>query len=59
MNVEIGDLFANFLNILNKWKISFSQVWIFHIANDVRQVEIHTAKLLILKPFEFEIAFSK
>jgi hypothetical protein len=55
---ENGDLLADSHNILNRWKNYFSQL--FNVHNDSRQIEVHTAKLLVpgLSPFEVEIAIA-
>ncbi|PNF35141.1 hypothetical protein B7P43_G09272 [Cryptotermes secundus] len=45
---ENGDLFADSHNILNGWKNYFSQLLNVHRVSDVRQIEIHTAELLVL-----------
>jgi hypothetical protein len=57
---ENGDLLADSHNILNRWKNYFSQLLNVHSDSDVRQIEVHTAKLLVLglNPFEVEIAIA-
>jgi hypothetical protein len=47
--------------ILARWSINFSQLFIVHGINDVRQTEIRTAEppLPELSAFEIEIAFEK
>jgi hypothetical protein len=56
MKEEKGDLLAE-SNILNRWKI-YSQLLNVHNVSDVRQIEIHTAELLVSGPscLEVEIA---
>jgi hypothetical protein len=56
---ETGDLLAD-SHILNKWKIYFSQLLNIHRVGNVRQIEIHTAELLVPdpSPFEVEIAIA-
>jgi hypothetical protein len=51
----IFDLFAD---SHNKWKNYFSQLLNLHGVSNVRQLEIHTAELLVREPshFEFETA---
>jgi hypothetical protein len=46
---------------VNRWKNDLSQLLNLHRVNDVRQIEIDTAKPLILdqSSSEFEIAFAK
>jgi hypothetical protein len=58
---ENGDQLADSHNILNKWKNYFSQLLNVHRVSDVRQMEIHTAEILVPgpTPFEFEIAIAK
>jgi hypothetical protein len=54
---EHGDLLADSQNILNRWNSYFSQSLNVHRVNDVRQIEIHTAELLVPdpSPFQFEV----
>jgi hypothetical protein len=58
---ENGDLLADSHNILNRWKNYFSQLLNVCRARDVRQIEIHTAELLVTDPILFgaEIAIAK
>jgi hypothetical protein len=58
---ENGDLLEYFHIILNRWKNHFSQLLNVHRVSDVRQIEIHTPKLLAYNPspFEVEIATAK
>jgi hypothetical protein len=58
---ENGDLFADFNNILNRWKNYFSQLLNFHNVTDVRQIEIHSAEPLVPghTHLEVEIASAK
>jgi hypothetical protein len=60
VNDENGDLFADSLNILNRWKNYFSQLLNVHNVSDVRQIEIHTAEPLVAGPsrLELEIAIT-
>jgi hypothetical protein len=53
-------MLADSHNILNRWK-NYSQLMNVHRVSDVRQIEIHTAELLVRdpSPFEVEIAISK
>jgi hypothetical protein len=54
-------MLADYHNILNRWKNCFSQLMNLHNVSDVRQIEAHTAELLIPGPsrLEVEIAFAK
>jgi hypothetical protein len=58
--IENGDLLADSHNILNRWK-NYSQLLNGHRVSGVRQIEIHTAELLLHdpSPFEVEIAAAK
>ena len=58
---EKGDLIAGCHSILARWRNYFSQLLNVHGVNEVRQVEIHTAELLVLEisAFEFELAIEK
>jgi hypothetical protein len=59
MKDENGDLLADSHNILNRWK-NYSQLLNVHIVSDVRQIEIHTAELLVPDScFEVEVAIAK
>jgi chemotaxis regulatin CheY-phosphate phosphatase CheZ len=57
---EQGDLVVDSHSILARWMNYFSQILNVHGVHDVRQAEIHTAKLLVLVPAssvsEFELA---
>jgi hypothetical protein len=44
-----GDLLADSHNILNRW-MNNSQLFNVYRASDVRQIEIHTAELLVSDP---------
>ena len=44
---EKGDLFADSLGIMARWRNYFSQLLNVHGVNDVRQAEIHTAEPLV------------
>jgi hypothetical protein len=54
---ENGDLLA-YSHILNRLMTYFSQLLNVHRVSDVRQIEIHTAELLVpnSSPFEVKIA---
>jgi hypothetical protein len=52
---ENGDLLADSHDILNRWKNYFSQLLNVHKVSDVRQIEIHTAELLVPDPSPFEV----
>jgi hypothetical protein len=58
---ENGALLADSHNILNRWKNYFSQFLNVHRVSDVRQIEIHTAEVLLPDPTptEVEIAIAK
>jgi hypothetical protein len=47
---ENGNLLAYPQNVLNRWKNFFNQVLNVHGVHDVRQVDIHTAELLVPVP---------
>jgi hypothetical protein len=55
MNDENADLLADSHNIINICKKSLFQIVIMHIFIDVRQIEIHTADPLPLRPSPFEV----
>jgi hypothetical protein len=42
-----GDLLADSHNISNMWKNYFYQLLNVHNVSDVRQIEVHTAELLV------------
>jgi hypothetical protein len=48
------------VSILNRWKNYFSQLLNVHRVSDVKQIEMHTAELLVPdpSPFEVEIAIA-
>jgi hypothetical protein len=52
---ENGDVLADSHIILNKWKNYFLQLMNAHMANDVRQIEIHTAESLVSDPGPFGV----
>jgi len=52
---EKGELIANSLSIMAKWRNYFSQLLNVHEDNDVRQAEIHTVERLVPEPSTFEI----
>jgi hypothetical protein len=54
-----GDLLAYSHNILNRWKNYFSQLLNVHNVHDVRQIEVHTAELLVPGPSHLEVAIAK
>jgi hypothetical protein len=58
---ENGNLCADSHNILNSWKNYVSQLLNVHSVGDIRQIEIHTAELLVPYPSasEVEIAIGK
>jgi hypothetical protein len=45
-------------NILNRWKNHFSQLMNVHNVSDVRQIEVHTAELLVPGSSRFEVEFA-
>jgi hypothetical protein len=47
---EKGDLLGYFHIILNRWKNYFCQLLKALGANDIRQIEIHTAEILVPEP---------
>jgi hypothetical protein len=53
--VENGDLVADSRNILIWWKNYFFQLLNVHRVSDVKQIEIHTAELLVPDPSPFEV----
>jgi hypothetical protein len=55
---EIGDLFADSSNIVNRWKSYFSQILNVHNVSDVRQIEIHAAEPLVSDPNHLHIEIS-
>jgi hypothetical protein len=61
LNDENTELFADSHIILNIWKNYFYQLLNVHRVSDVRQIEIHTAELLVAdsSPSEVEIAIAK
>jgi hypothetical protein len=58
---ENRDLLADSHNICKRWKSYFSQLLNVHNVSDVRQIEVHTAELLVPGPcrLEFEIVITK
>jgi hypothetical protein len=50
MKDEKGDLLTDSHNILNSWKIYFSQLLKVHNVSDVRQIAVHTAEPLVPGP---------
>jgi hypothetical protein len=58
---EKGDLVADSHSIMVGWRNYFSQVLNVYGVSDVRQVEIHTAELLVPEPsaLEVELAIEK
>jgi hypothetical protein len=51
---EIGNLFVDSHNILNRWKNNFSQLLKVHNISDVRQIEVHMAEPLEHGPSHLE-----
>jgi hypothetical protein len=51
---ENADLLPESCNIVNRWK-NFSQLLNMHRVSDIRQIEIHTAELLVPDPSPFEL----
>jgi hypothetical protein len=51
-----GDLIADFHNIFNKCKNYYSLLLNVHRVSGVRQIEIHTAELLLPDACPFEVA---
>jgi hypothetical protein len=58
---ENGNLLAYPPSVLNRWKNFFYQMLYVHGVHDVRQMDIHTAGLLVPEPslVEVEIAIGK
>ena len=58
---EEGDLVADCHSILAKWRNHFSHLFNVRGVNDVRQMDIQTAELLVSEPsvFEVEMAIEK
>jgi hypothetical protein len=58
---KTGDLLADSRDILNRWMNYLSQILNVHMVSDVRQIEIHTAELLLPdpSPSEFDIDIVK
>jgi len=58
---EKGELVTNIHSILARWRNHFSQLFIVHGVNVVRQTERHAAEPLVSEPsaFEFEVAIEK
>jgi hypothetical protein len=58
---ENGNLLADPQTVLNRWKNFFNQVLNVHGVHNVRQMDIHTAELLVPEPslIEVEIATEK
>jgi hypothetical protein len=52
---ENGDLLADSLNILSRWKDYFSQLFNVHRISNVRQIEIHTAEPLVSDHSDSEV----
>jgi hypothetical protein len=52
---ENGDQLADSYNILSRWQNSFSQLLNIHRVSNVRQIEIHTAELLLPDPSPFKV----
>jgi hypothetical protein len=58
---ENGDLHADSKNIVNRYKNYLFQLLNVHNVSDVRQIEVHTAEILVPGPIhlEVEIAIAK
>jgi hypothetical protein len=58
---ENGDLLADSHNVLNRWNSYFSQLLNVQRVNDVRQIEMHIADLIVPdpSPFQVEIVIAK
>jgi hypothetical protein len=58
---ENGSLLADPHSVLNRWKNFFNQVLNVYGFHDVRQMDIHTAELLVPEPslVEVEITIGK
>ena len=52
---EDGDLVTSSHSILARWRDYFSQLLNVHGVHDVRQIETHTAELLVPEPSAFEV----
>ena len=52
---EKGDLVADSLSIMTRWRNYFSQLLNVHGAKELRQAEIHTAEPLVPEPSDFEV----
>jgi hypothetical protein len=52
---ENGDLLADSQYILNRWKNYFSQLLNLQNVSDVKQIEMHTAELLVPGPSRLEV----
>ena len=61
MKDDTGDLVADSHSTLARWRNYFSQILNARGVNDVRQIEIHTAELLVPEPSasEVELAIEK
>jgi hypothetical protein len=55
---ENGDLLADSSTIVSRWKSYFTQLLNVHNVSDVRQIEIHTAELLVPGPSHLEVEIS-
>jgi hypothetical protein len=52
---ENGDMLADSLSILNRWKNYFCHFLNLHGVSDVRQTEMHTSEPLVPKPSSFNV----
>jgi hypothetical protein len=61
LNDEMGDLVTDSNSILGRWRNHCSQLLNVLGVNDVRQIEIQRAELLVPEPrvFELEMAIEK
>jgi hypothetical protein len=55
VNDKNGDLLAESINILNRWKNYFSHVLNMHNVSDIRQIEVHMAEPLAPGPSSCEV----
>jgi hypothetical protein len=56
---ENGDLLVDCHNILDRWKNHFSQQLLNVHVSDVRQIEVHTAELLVPGPSSLQVEVAK
>jgi hypothetical protein len=53
-----GDLLADSHNTVNRWKSYFSQLLNVHNVSDIRQIEMHTAELLVPSASHLEVGIA-